>query len=84
MRNEREAINFRSQPGTSSSDATVIQGGTGPMFIGEQRTVGRLTRMHCMLQHGTLGGIRTIDVTTINPKANYQAQALAGLTISCE
>jgi len=54
------------------------------MFIGEQRTVGRLTRMHCMLQHGTLGGIRTIDVTTINPKANYQAQALAGLTISCE
>lgn len=67
VRNEGQAINFRSQPGTASSVVTVLEGGTRLMFIGEQQSVGGSTWMHFMLQNGSLGWIRSIDVTTLNP-----------------
>lgn len=62
-----ETVNFRKGPTTDSDVVDVLPPGTELKFIGEQEVTDGVTWMHFQAEDGTIGWIRTVDVSPLVP-----------------
>jgi uncharacterized protein YgiM (DUF1202 family) len=62
-----ETVNFREGPTTDSDVVDVLPPGTQLKFIGEQEVTNGVTWMHFQTEDGTIGWVRTVDVSPLVP-----------------